>query len=399
MSAPSNGNGNNGNESARKKAFNKFWERTGRKPFGPDFHDSMVNVMSASPRVACLTERVWAWQRWRSWCNSSEHAKSDWRDGSPALDQTDCALDIWWLKHGMTAEWVMGAPSELRKKERQRKEVQHFKPRVSIAFGKVITRGDIRFEDGKLVSVMSPRLLNSATEQPPLVAKYSNRFLSDKRFHAWRAVAKSSNHEGFMVAKSTWNQVLVVARSDYREWLELTTADTASLTDGVLIPPNAGNGAAPSGYIRKETEAAAAASVSEPEPPLPLDPLFEHIHGALERNHCAPDDSRVLAMADALRAVCPDVTGEEAEHFIDLKGIELRKRGNVRDWFISLKTYVPPMLQGNSFEIYRKRTRAAGKELEYVPPVDLPPEDPETLRQEALERMKLKMKAEAGGRR
>ena len=194
-----------------------------------------------------------------------------------------------------------------------------FKPRVSVAFGKVEARGDIRFEDGKLLSVMSPRLLNTATDQPSAVAKYSNRFLSDKRFHAWRAVAKSSNHEGFMVAKSTWNQVLVVARSDYREWLELTTADTASLTDSGLIPPNAGNGAAPSGYIRKETEAAAAASVSEREPPLPLDPLFEHIHGALERNHCAPDDSRVLAMADALRAVCPDVTGEEAEHFIDLE--------------------------------------------------------------------------------
>jgi hypothetical protein len=216
--------------------------------------------MSASPRAASLTERAWAWQRWRSWCNSCEYARNDWRDGSPPLDQTDCALDIWWLKHGMTAEWVAGAPEEMRKKERQRKEVQHFKPLVSRAFGKVITRGDVLSKDGKLVSVMSPTACNPTSA----VAGTSNRFLSDKRFHTWRAVARTDNHKDFLVVCTDWNRVRKVARTDYREWLALTTGDTAGLTDGVLIPLNpSGNGSAPSD-IHAEATASSSSSGLKP---------------------------------------------------------------------------------------------------------------------------------------
>lgn len=255
-----NGNGeSNPTDSARKRAFGKFWHRTGLKPFGPDFHDSLVNVMRASPKVACLTERVWAWQRWRSWCNSSEYAISDWKGGYP-LDQTDCTLDIWWLKHGMSAEWVAGAPRELRADWRRRKEVQHFKPNVNGAFATIEARGDLRFESGKSYSVVSP----PADKSPSAVVGSNNRYLTDKDFLAWRAVARSDNHQQFLVVRSAFYEARKIARSDYREWLSLATGRTASPTEGDVIRPNpSGNGREPSAAaVSSEPRTNAAAALT-----------------------------------------------------------------------------------------------------------------------------------------
>lgn len=61
-------------------AFLEFHERVGLQPFAPESIDSLVAVMR-DPND-CLSERMFAWAKWRVWSNSSEYAASDWdRDG------------------------------------------------------------------------------------------------------------------------------------------------------------------------------------------------------------------------------------------------------------------------------------------------------------------------------
>jgi hypothetical protein len=243
----------------RERAFHEFRKRIGTRAgdgklivpaFGPEFHDSMVRVMASPPRVACLTERYWAWVRWRAWCNSSEFAVSSWdndpREPQYALDQTDAALDIWWFKHGRPAEWVEGAPRKFRDHERQRKEVQHFKARISEAAAKVEARGSYKSKTGKLYAVVSPLDGDSAPKPPPAVAGSSNRYLSDKDFLTWWSVAGSSNYQAFLDARSAFNEARRVARSAYREYVAQATPAAGILID-VIALPNAGNRAAPAG--------------------------------------------------------------------------------------------------------------------------------------------------------
>jgi hypothetical protein len=139
---------------------------------------------------------------------------------------------------------------------------------------------------------------------------------------------------------------------------DYATSEAPNLIDVIPLPSNGNN---------EDSAAASSLAAPTPEPP-PLDPAFDDVYRALEPL-CTIDDARVHEMIAAIRVTCPDATPPEMFHFIESKGIELRKRGTVRDMFKLLLKLVPPMLEGESFRTYRRRI-ASGEETSPPPPAE-----------------------------
>ena len=202
-----------GSAAARRRTFRAFHEKVGLKPFSPEFFDSLYLTMRLGPGMICLTEQVWAWVRWRTWGNSSERAMSGWDGSAYGLDQTDCALDLYWFRTGKSPEYVEGAPRELRRQERQSAGVKAMKYRVSRAFAKVEARGHIDMIGHEIYARVSPQVIESSLK----VAEPAT-FEKDEEFLSWWKVADACNFSEWEDSRSRYYSARKVARARYKEY-------------------------------------------------------------------------------------------------------------------------------------------------------------------------------------
>jgi hypothetical protein len=223
----------------RDQVFREFYKQVGSKPFAPEFIDSLIAVMRAT-EGACWTEQVWAWQRWRSWANSSKYAVSDWDpDKAWHLDQIDCCLDLWWLQQGRDVKWIEDqsrkARAEYRKefrktpKESLYPDLVNLKYPVNKAFASLRSRGNIDFEGHRIYSLVSPPKVSSGKK----VAGTSN-FSGDKKFLAWWKVAGTSDFLEFQKAQKRYIDAKKVARNAYRQWLVQATSEAPILIEKIV---------------------------------------------------------------------------------------------------------------------------------------------------------------------
>lgn len=220
----------------RERVFHEFHKRVGLKPFAPEFIDSLVAVMR-DPK-ACLSERVFAWAKWRAWGNSSEYAVSDWDPGlARSLDQLDCAVDLAWFEEGKRILWVEGAPEGFRKKARGGPETPRLikdKSKISKAFSKNECRGTVHLEGHRvkpvanLPAVVEKRLTAHAT------------FEGNQAFFKWWKVDDPGNSQAFEVAQSAYYAARKIARIAYRRYKDQATPEVGILID-VKASPNTSN--------------------------------------------------------------------------------------------------------------------------------------------------------------
>jgi hypothetical protein len=253
----------------RDQVFREFHKQVGGKPFAPDFIDSLITVMRAT-EDACWTEQVWAWQRWRSWANSSKYAVSDWNpDKAWYLDQLDCCLDLWWLQQGRDVKWIDGlsrqAREDYRKDFRRKRDEREYPDLVALkypinrAFSQLQSRGNLDFEGRKIYSLVSPTTKSTS----PKVAGPRNFSFDDEDFMSWWKVAGPRNFSDFQEARERYNEAKKVARSAYRKYLDHKTFE-----DPILIEK-----------ITSNTSSSSISSVLEEETTtiLPDIPPEEHI--------------------------------------------------------------------------------------------------------------------------
>jgi len=222
----------------RKKIGEEFHRRTGLKPFSPEFVESMVAVMR-DPR-SCLSERVFAWSKWRAWFNSSEHAVSDWDPAiAKPLDQVDAALDLAWFQEGRPIEWVEGMPENYRTRAREpgtpeRPPKVKDPARMSEAFTKNDGRGTVICQGRKVIPVISPR------QAQPSKLRIPATFRTDKEFLTWDKLANSRKFEDWQLARKRIFEEDKLARIRYRMFKSRATSEAANLID-VMPLPNTGN--------------------------------------------------------------------------------------------------------------------------------------------------------------
>lgn len=215
------------NGSPRGKAYHDFIKRTGNRRFIPEFVASMVRTMEIAEGI-CLTERVWAWVRWRTWGNSSETAMSSWHSDGWELDQIDCAVDLSWIEQGKTPDEIEDSSRDERARARVQPDIRKRKAPLSRAFAILKARGQVDLSRGRIYALVAPNS-PQVVDNRLLVAGSSNYDLQNPDFLSWLQVAGSSDYEEFQSARTSYYQARKVARSRYKEWLEQQPPEAASL--------------------------------------------------------------------------------------------------------------------------------------------------------------------------
>ena len=224
----------------RDQVFREFYKQVGSKPFAPEFIDSLIAVMRAT-EGACWTEQVWAWQRWRSWANSSKYAVSDWNpEKAWYLDQLDCCLDLWWFQQGRDVKWIEGqsrkAREEYRKDFRRKPEDREFpdlvglKQSVNLAFVKLRFRGNVDFEGRKIYALVSP----PAAPPIPKITRTTDFHSQDKEFLEWWKITWTTDFQEFEEARKRYNEARKIQRAAYQRYLDQQTSEAPILIEKII---------------------------------------------------------------------------------------------------------------------------------------------------------------------
>jgi hypothetical protein len=224
----------------RDQVFREFHKQVGNKPFAPDFIDSLITVMRAT-EAACWTEQVWAWQRWRSWANSSKYAVSDWNpDKAWYLDQLDCCLDLWWLQQGRDVKWIEGqsrqSREDYRKDFRRKREEQEYPDLVALknpinhAFSKLHSRGNLDFGGRKIYALVSP----PATPPSPKITRTNDLSIKNKKFMDWWKITWTNDFQEFEEARKRYNEARQIARTAYQRYLDQGISEAPILIEKII---------------------------------------------------------------------------------------------------------------------------------------------------------------------
>lgn len=257
----------------RDQVFKEFYKQVGSKPFAPEFIDSLIAVMRAT-EGACWTEQVWAWQRWRSWANSSKYAVSDWNpEKAWYLDQLDCCLDLWWFQQGREVKWIEGqsrkAREEYRKdfrrdpEDRQYPDLVALKNPVNNACAKLRLRGNLDFEGRKIYSLVSP-----PAQLPTPKITWTNDFhRQEAAFLEWWKITWTNDFQEFEEARKRYNEARKIQRAAYQRYLDQKTSE-APIIIGV-IPSNTSSSSVVSVLEEATTTILPDIPLEEPTPPPP----------------------------------------------------------------------------------------------------------------------------------
>lgn len=310
------------NGHARRHAFDAFAERVGRKRYGPEFVDSLVQTMRIPAGYIDLDEQVWAWTRWRSWCNSSETARSSWHSDGWDLDQIDCALDLHWFQTGREVRDIEDASRQERAEARLLPEVRKRKSSVCRAFAKVEARGHVDLSRGRIYAAISPQFSPQVVEKLKLVADVSNYDLSDPNFVAWLQVADASNLLNDMKqAEKALAAVRKVARARYREFQASGSPAVAILIDVKERKSKDLLSSSSSSDTEVVKPPELTTTTAEPETPPRNEPETDPgpvIEATLQHHKLRLTRDEALEIVDACRDKLsdPTVTPEETARFV-----------------------------------------------------------------------------------
>jgi hypothetical protein len=304
------------------------------KPFAPEFHDSLIATMCYSE---CLTERIYAWSRWRAWANSSLFAASDWFEHRQPLDQIDCIVDLTWFKEGKPVDWVTGAPGSVRIPARE--AAQQLKGQYSRAFAQLRFEGRLEFRDRKIYPVISPPTSKSNASD----AEFSN-WRDDPGFLEYWRVAEFSNFQAREDAKRQLAQAQKllreqdrVAESAYREYRKTATSKAPILISVKVVSNTAAaNGSEPETTTEPEPAAAVAPLPATPEETIAVQEAMNR-YGS-----CDPDTAQRVIMNS--RQECPDASVTEVVQVISEKGRNIT--GSTKNPIGLLVSIVPKGFRG-----------------------------------------------------
>ena len=298
---------------ARDRAFQEFHKLAGMKPFAPEFLDSLIATMRSSE---CLTERIYAWSRWRAWANSSLFAASGWFEHRQPLDQIDCIVDLTWFKEGKSVDWVTGAPESVRIPARE--AAQQLKGQYSRAFAQLRFEGRLEFRDRKIYPVVSPASPKSNGPD----AEFSN-WREDLEFLKYWAVAEFSNFQAREDAKRQLAEAQKllraqdrVAEAAYREYLKQATPEPPILISVKVVS----NTATTDGPEQQPSQQEPAAAV--PLPPTPEE--ITRVQEVTSRyGSCDPDTAERIIVNS--RKEYPDASAAEVVQMISEKARSIKR--------------------------------------------------------------------------
>jgi len=320
----------------------------GSKPFAPDFIDSLTATMRFSES---LTERIYAWVRWRAWGNSAQFAATDWaKDRQRPLDQIDCIVDLRWFEEGKPLEWITGAPESVRTPARENTETR--RAQYSRGFGRLEDEGRIEFKGRKIYPVVSPTPQKSAASR----AEISN-FRTDSEFLAhWKDtefsnfLAREHAKQQLAEAQKLLREHDRIAEAAHRKYRQSATSDEPILMSVKTVVITA-TAEAPS--PDPEPAAAAVPPPSGPQiqtahrrPPDSWEPTTDEV--AEVRTALAPFGPADFETAERLivrcRQKCPDATAPEVAQMISEKSPSITR--NTQNPIALLMKIVPPAFEG-----------------------------------------------------
>lgn len=227
--------------SSRKQAFARFYDELNRQPFTPYPIDTLIRTMATAP---CLSERVYAWQLWRSFGNACMCAVSDWNPKyAYVLDQRDCALDLAWFEEGRPLEWVEGMPRNYRERARidgapERPKKVKAKQRISEAFAVNDSLGRIRSEGQKLITVTTKFDVKEHSVRQSTVKSPAKSGLSDPAFIEWWKVRNAQDFLAFEEAQKRYFELLKVRKAADHEFRRERISETPILIEGKNLRNN-----------------------------------------------------------------------------------------------------------------------------------------------------------------